>query len=768
MKPLFRIGLAMLVLTTALSLCPAASAWQNGRSTRGLGGTTVQQWVLAQAVSRAARSGADWVDLRAALQTVGLPDTVVHDYRYHQYARWEGSRRGQAPQRTAVYFALVRDALQAGDVVTASRLLGMLTHYYTDACDPLHTGAVRAERRMHRRFERDVMAQLNARGRFERRLASALAAGAAVAAKDDADATRLNGIAQHVAAFTSSSARRAQRDYRRLVRFYLKRGFGRAASRIAAKTLRRSVRGVADLIEAAARPPAAAPAPPAGSPALLSTGRAASASSEDVLYHAARFANDGDRRSPWVAAVAGYPQRWQVDLGAKRALGSISIDWYKGGVRSYSYDIRVSSDRSTWHLLVDQRRRRTFGSSSDPLAGAHARYVRVTILGYAVGPKAGKDSADRGPAAISESRVYGPAAPLPDPTPTPTPAPDKLLDVTAFGAKGDGATDDKQAILAAFAKAHRGDTVYFPAGTYRFGAPDTWLTVASGVDVRGEGMRSTWLVASLRFNSDSSVSDLKIGQRDAGTPAVSNQPDSTATSFTRVRFRGGGATYAPVILLGGCRGSHKSCSFIRFESCEVERNLGAETDPPSKNLNDITILSSYLAGETVVHDITFDHCRIGVSYGKGGWDIGAPRMAFEVWPDFHNGSGGRLTTSQTGQKPWYNVTVANCVVEATDWSVLDFSDQVTCDNQGRFAHSATGVVVRNNVLNGAGHRWAKGMGCITFEGPVDSVCRNNTIYQGGALGSTIQVRGWETSEVAQSGNVFLTGYGIYAPSPHDP
>lgn len=354
------------------------------------------------------------------------------------------------------------------------------------------------------------------------------------------------------------------------------------------------------------------------------------------------------------------------------------------------------------------------------------------------------------------------------PTPTPTPTPDTRLNVTAFGAKGDGTTDDQKAISAALAKALPGDTVYFPAGTYKFGAPNTWLALARGVNITGAGMGSTWLVASLRFNSDSNVSGLKIGPSAAGAPAVTNQPDATHTTFTGVRFRGGGATYAPVILLGGGSGSHKSCSYITFRNSEVERNLGVETDPPSKNLNDITLLSSYLAGETSVHDITFDQCRVGVSNGQGGWDSGSPRMAIEVWPDYRNGSGGQLTTSQTGQKPWYNVTVTNSVFEATDWSVLDFSDQVTCDNLGQFANSATGVDVRNNVLNGAGHRWTKGIGRITFEGPCDSVVSDNTVYAGDALGSAIQVRSWEMGEVAQSGNVFLPGYGIYTPSPYDP
>jgi len=340
-----------------------------------------------------------------------------------------------------------------------------------------------------------------------------------------------------------------------------------------------------------------------------------------------------------------------------------------------------------------------------------------------------------------------------------------LINVRQHGATGDGRHNDSQAVQRAInlAAVHPGSIVYLPRGVYYC---PTGIRLASHVSLKGDNRSASWLMGHLDFGSRCTVSRLKIGASNVS--AVTNLPNAAHVTFTRVRFRGGGATYAPVIVLGGCRGSHKSCSFITFKNCEVERNLGVETNPPSKNLNDITLLSSYIAGETVVHDITFDHCHVGVRNGQGGWDIGSPRMALEVWPDFGTDSGGHLTAAQTGQKPWYNVTVTNCVFEATDWSVLDFSDQVTCDNQGQFAHSATGVVVRGNVLHGAGHRWPKGMGRITFEGPADSVCSNNTIYQGGALGGAIQVRSWESEEVAQSGNVLLVDYGPYIPSPHDP
>ena len=330
-----------------------------------------------------------------------------------------------------------------------------------------------------------------------------------------------------------------------------------------------------------------------------------------------------------------------------------------------------------------------------------------------------------------------------------------VVNVHAYGAKGDGHHNDSLAVQQAIkaAAAHPGSTVYLPSGVYYC---PTAIQLASRVNLKGAGMSASWLEGHLEFGSRSTISRLKIGAD--GVSAVTNLRGANHTLFIYDHFRGGGRAYVPVIVLGGCRRSHKSCSFITFKGSDVERNLGTETNPPSRNLNDITIFSSYVAGETAVHDIKFDGDNVGVSNGQSGWNIGSPRMAIEVWPDANN-SGHHLTAAQTGQKPWYNVIVTNCTFEATDWSVLDFSDQVTCDTGHQFAHSATGVVVRGNRLEGAGHRWPKAMGRITFEGPCDSVCSRNTIYQGGALGSAIQVRSWEKHEVKLSDNTFCRGYG---------
>jgi hypothetical protein len=159
-------------------------------------------------------------------------------------------------------------------------------------------------------------------------------------------------------------------------------------------------------------------------------------------------------------------------------------------------------------------------------------------------------------------------APRPAPSPRSAPAPTSttppsgaVVDVRAYGAKGDGATDDTAAIRAAVAAAPAGATISIPAGTYivnpttatdAVGNPTGGITLARPVRFVGAGKGATILrvkpgrgdwgaLLTVKAN-DVAISDLTLDGNEQRNPAATVIEDGSAgeQGTWQVAIRAGG------------------------------------------------------------------------------------------------------------------------------------------------------------------------------------------------------------------------------------
>lgn len=89
---------------------------------------------------------------------------------------------------------------------------------------------------------------------------------------------------------------------------------------------------------------------------------------------ATRWSDEGD--GVWI----------QYDLGTARTVGSVSLAWHQGDIRTSSFEIRTSTTGSTWTTVV--LRRSSSGTTLQPqnhdFTDTSARYVRVVGYGNTV------------------------------------------------------------------------------------------------------------------------------------------------------------------------------------------------------------------------------------------------------------------------------------------------------------------------------------------------------------------------------------------------
>ena len=133
--------LTMLAASVLVALCagvPSASAWSNGPAASGRSGYGygTHDWILEHAIELAGKD-ADWVEVDKALWHSNDPDYYGTNSDWHLFRNTGKSRGG--PQAVADLYFGAAQALEDDDPETASKNLGVLSHYYADMLVPFHT-----------------------------------------------------------------------------------------------------------------------------------------------------------------------------------------------------------------------------------------------------------------------------------------------------------------------------------------------------------------------------------------------------------------------------------------------------------------------------------------------------------------------------------------------------------------------------------------------------------------------------------------------------
>jgi hypothetical protein len=120
---------------------------------------------------------------------------------------------------------------------------------------------------------------------------------------------------------------------------------------------------------------------PPEKPVNFAQDKSATASSQESNKgNIAANANDVDRSTRWCAADQTTDQWWQVDLGESQQIGYLAISFEKEA-KNYGYEIKVSTDTSTWETIVTKSTSRypQWGGPSRVFheVNTRARYLRI-------------------------------------------------------------------------------------------------------------------------------------------------------------------------------------------------------------------------------------------------------------------------------------------------------------------------------------------------------------------------------------------------------
>lgn len=223
------LKIAGLIVCFVLAFAQPAFAWYNGPN--GGAGYGTHDWILSQACKMATSQDSHWVNVAVATKATLEPDKLPRDQVNHSYDRWGKTRYGTAPTKIASVYRSAVAAYRSGDTTAASRYVGILSHYYADVCEPLHTDGAPGGTKTRRLYERGVDSMLTT--------STSRPTWAAYDGYQYVTDPSWTGV---------SAAKTAHKSYALLLKRYAKRRFTSGVTSITRAQLNRAANGVADLI----------------------------------------------------------------------------------------------------------------------------------------------------------------------------------------------------------------------------------------------------------------------------------------------------------------------------------------------------------------------------------------------------------------------------------------------------------------------------------------------------------------------------------------
>lgn len=248
------------------------------------------------------------------------------------------------------------------------------------------------------------------------------------------------------------------------------------------------------------------------------------------------------------------------------------------------------------------------------------------------------------------------------------------LDVRAFGAVGDGVTDDTTAIQAAIA-AGSGRRLYFPPGTYVFAA--SRLDVTTSQEWFGAGPN----LSILQFTAAPSAGDsTSINVYGPSLTAVATLPDSVARGATAITFPSDPGSLSGLLVIRDSASGSFNASRTDYKAGEIVEVASQVTT--TVNLKDRTFDAYTASGTLSVSSyapITFGMSGLRCEF-PSGVNLGLRMRRVRDWRiDDCEFGGAALATVQLGEY-CYRGTVSR-----------SFSDMTAAAATEQYAWSCTGI-----------------------------------------------------------------------------